>query len=287
MSPPLVTYRVSRRFLWSLWRQAVFGSLGVIVSWTLFVWVSESLLPTPGFTSLTSDAMHPGELRFWLQPHQHREREVLRFFVGPALALAVWFGGLVDFVSWVAVKYEVHPDRLVMRWRFWSREIAWDVMRSVDERSQAAEELRSLLISAVGLPPILVRGLERMTEFVETARARLSPLTRWTIVPVAFDMTSGRTNFVIGALLPIPLHVTWLLGYVAHWSESTIMLLWSLVLAPVALGVWWGRPLSRCHSCAREVELLMAALLLLLSGLLTFVRWIDSPFGDWLLNRLL
>ena len=274
MSEPVPTHRVSKRFLVNLCQQAFYGAVGVVVSWGLFWVLSHQLLPVPV----------GGDPISWLHwqdrttPERmpHYDREVIRCLVGPGMTVAVLIGGLLDFLTWVFVRYEVRVDKLAMRWGWWSRSIAWDVVQKVQQRPHATTELRSMVVSATGVPPILVRGLERMPEFSETVRARISPDAEWTPAPYRIDLTSRSTNLVIGFLLPIPIHATWLAGYVGGLSIGRISMIWAWLSVAMAVGAWYWRPLSRRHMCAVELELAIAALLLVVSGLLSLLSWLES-----------
>lgn len=282
MSEPVSTYRVSRRFLVNLCRQAFCGAVGVVVSWVLFWVLSHQLLPAPVGSSSVS----------WLFPQQgttpfpvpHYEREVIRYLVGPGLTMLVLVGGLIDFSTWAFVRYEVRPDKLVIRWAWWSRRIDWDVVQTVQERPHATTDLRSMTVSATGVPPILIRGLKQMPEFCEAVRARVSRDTEWPTMSYRIDLTSRSTNFAIGFLLPIPIHATWLAGYVGEMSIATIGLVWAWLLVVMAVSMWYWRPLSRRHMCAVEIEQAIAALMLLLSGLMTALSWLESDtLTQWML----
>lgn len=274
MFAPVPTYRVSNRFLVNLCQQAFYGTVGVVVSWALFWVLSQQLLPAHVGTNSISWLLWSDELGGRLMPYH--ERELIRCLAGPGMAGAVLFGGLMDFLTWVFVRYEVRPDKLVMRWMWWSRRIDWDVVQTVQERPHAVTDLRSMVVSATGVPPILVRGLQQMPVFREALRTRVSPDTEWTPTPYRIDLTNRSTNFLIGFLLPIPIHATWLAGYVGGLSIATISVIWAWLLVAMAVVMWYWRPLSRRHMCAVEIELAIAALMLLLSGLFTVLNWLES-----------
>lgn len=275
MSEPITIYRVSKRFLVNLCQQAFYGMVGVIVSWSLFWMLSQQLLPAQAGSNPVLWLLSPRETAAQLIPHQ--ERELLRCLVGPGLAVLVLFGGLVDFLTWVFVRYEIREDRLSLCWGGWSRNIAWDVVQTVRERSPATTDLRSMIVSASEVPPILVRGVERMPEFAETVRARISRDAEWSPAPYRIDLTSRSTNFVLGFLLPIPIHATWLAGYVVELNGSAISLIWAWLAMAMAVAAWYWRPLSRRHMCAVEIELTLAVLMLVMSGTLTLVSSMPSP----------
>ena len=48
------------------------------------------------------------------------------------------------------------------------------------------------------------------------------------------------------------------------------------LLVAMAVAMWYWRPLSRRHMCAVEIELAIAVLMLLLSGLMTALSWLES-----------
>ena len=275
MSEQVPTYRVSRQFLINLCQQALYGMAGVVVSWILFWVLAEQLLPAPAGSTLLEWIRSPMRTAAKLSPYD--EREMLRHLVGPALAIAVIIGGLADFFTWVFVRYEVHPTKLIIRWGPWSRGMEWDVIQTVYERPHATTYLSSLNISATGLPSILVRGLEQMPEFREVLRNRISSNTQWPPLPYRLDLSCRATNFFVGFLLPIPIHGTWLVGYVGGMSISTISVAWAWILVFSAFVIWLCKPMSRRHMCAAEIELAMAALFVVLSGLLTLLSWLESP----------
>lgn len=276
MNDAVPAFHVSARYLRNLWVQATFGGIGILVGWILFLVVSLPIRPAMLWEELLR---LPWRLftdsRLWLMPSPDEIRELIRFGVGPGLALCAVLGGLADFSSWVAVRYEIHPDKLRMIWRRLTREIAWDLIKTVDERPHAEITRRSLKISQDGAGPILVRGLEQLPEFIEILQSRLPRLSRWSVSAVRVDLTSGLTNLVLGFLLMLPFSITWIAYYVAH--AELIALFWSVILLVAALWIWFWRPLSRSHMCVREVEISMAVMILVLSGAMTFLNWIESP----------
>lgn len=270
------TYSISRQYLRNLWHQAIFGGLGILASWVLFVIVS---LPFQGALPLAELVKLPGRLftdsRLWMMPTSDEIRELIRFGTGPAMAFCALLSGFADFSSWVAVRYEILPDKLRMRWRRFTREVTWELIHDVDERPHRDVVLRSLRIAESGAAVILVRGLDQMPEFVEALRVRLPRQAKWTMSVTHIDLTNRLTNFVLGFLLFLPFAASWFAYYVVH--SNSIGLFWSLVLLVGAFWVWYARPLSRPHMCVREVEVFMAVAILLLSGVMTFIGWLDSP----------
>jgi hypothetical protein len=122
---------------------------------------------------------------------------------------------------------------------------------------------------------VLVRGLDQMTEFVNLVRSRLPRHARWSVSPARIDLTSGPTNFGLGFLLFVPFSASWIAYYFFH--SNAIGLFWSLVLLVAACWIFYQRPLSRPHMCVREVEVLMAVMIALLSGVMTLIGWLESP----------
>lgn len=270
------TYSISRQYLKNLWQQAIFGGLGILASWAMFVIVS---LPFQSALPLGELMRLPGRLltdsRLWMMPTSDEIRELIRFGTGPAMTFCALLSGFADFSSWVAVRYEILPDKLRMRWRRLTREVTWELIHDVDERPHPDVVLRSLRIAESGAAVILVRGLDQMPEFVEALRSRLPRQAKWTVSATHIDLTNRLTNFVLGFLLFLPFSASWFAYYVVH--SSSIGLFWSLVLLIGAFWVWYARPLSRPHMCVREVEVVMAVAILLLSGVMTFIGWLDSP----------
>ncbi|MBS0202741.1 MAG: hypothetical protein JSS49_07560 [Planctomycetes bacterium] len=266
------TYRVSSLYLWNLFRQALYGALGLTVGWVVFLGISLWLLP-----GLPWNELLPFALSMISSLHSASEsesRELARYGLGPAIALCVIPAGLADISSWMAVQYEFHPDKLRMRWRRITRDISWDLIHSVEERPHADPVRRSLKIYQNDAQPILVRGLENLPEFIGQLKARLPRLARWEVSRVRVDLTSRATNFVVGLLLLIPLYATWIACYVFH--STVIELCWSVALLLSAFWIWVKHPLTRSHMCILEVEAFLAVLLLLASGLLSCSTALES-----------
>lgn len=275
MNEAVPTYRVSRLYIWNLWQQALVGGLGILASWALFLIVSFLLRPGLPFEQLWQlPARVLTDPNLWMMPTPDEIRELIRFGVGPGFAFCALLGGLTDTTSWVAVCYEIHPDKLRMRWRRFTRDISWDLIQSVDERPHADTTRRSLRITQYGTGPILVRGLDALPDFIDVLRSRLPHQAKWRVAPCRIDLTSCATNFTIGFLLLLPLSLTWIAYYV--FDSKSIELFWSLALLVIAVWIWFQRPLSRPHMCVREVEVLMALVIVLLSGVLTFIGWMES-----------
>src|SRR6187401_2639673 len=125
MSESASTYRVSARFLTNLCQQAFYGSVGATVSWILFWILSQQILPSQASSSFWDWIFSPTETISHLFPHQ--DRELIRCLAGPGMAMAALFGGLMDFLTWAFVRYEIQEKALVMRWIGWSRRLEWDV----------------------------------------------------------------------------------------------------------------------------------------------------------------
>ena len=108
MNEAVPTYRISRRYLWNLWQQAIFGGLGILASWGLFLVISLWLrpgLPLEQLCRLSIRALTDPNL--WLMPTPDELPELIRFGIGPGLAFCALLGGLADRSSWVAVCYEI------------------------------------------------------------------------------------------------------------------------------------------------------------------------------------
>ena len=161
-----------------------------------------------------------------------------------------------------------------MRWRWFTREVSWDLIQTVDERPHWNATRRSLKVIQTGTGPILVRGLDAMSEFINVLQSRLPRQAKWHISVVRVDLTNRAENFVIGFLLLLPFSLTWIAYYV--FESKSIGLFWSLALLVVAVWIWFQRPMSRPQMCIREVEVVIALMLILLSGVLTFISWMES-----------
>lgn len=273
MNESVPTYPVSSRYLWNLFRQALFGAIGLFVGWLAFLGISLWLLPGPSLNDLMPWAM---QLINGIQVFADSDtRDLVRYGLGPFIILCVIPACLGEIWSWRTVKYELHPDKLKMRWRRITRDISWDLIHTVEERPHADPVRRSLKIYQNGAQPILVRGLANLPEFVEQLKSRLPGLTKWQVSHVRVDLTSRATNGVIAFLLLMPLYATWVAYYVFH---STMMeLCWSVALLLAAFWIWVKRPMTRSHMCIREVEVFLAILILLASGLLSCNTAMESP----------
>ncbi len=276
MNDAVPMFRVSSKYLWNLCQQAISVAFGILSGWALFLvfslWffpieTSEQLAGLPGrlFDNLVSSSSI-STLDF---------PELLRFALGPALALCVVPGVLGDISSWAAVRYEIHPGFLRMRWRRLIRDVEWELIQIIDERPNRKTECRGLKVAQFGRAPILVRGLANLPEFIEALRTRVPRQTRWTTETVRIDLTSSLTNFTIGFLLPLPLYATWIAYYVWQWHATELV--WALVLLLGAVWIWFRKPMTRAQMCIREVEVTMAILVLILSGVLTVTGWFESP----------
>lgn len=269
-------YSISSRYLKNLWLQAFCGGFGILCSWFLFIVVSLWLVPSLPQRQLWQLPIRVlSDSQLWLMPANEELRELIRFGMGPALAVCALLSGIADYSSWVAVRYDILPDKLRMRWRRFTREVEWDLIQSIDERPHADVVRGSLRISQSGKDVVLVRGLDQLTDFIQLVRVRLPRHARWSTSPPRVDLTSGPTNFLLGFLLLIPLSASWVAYY--YFRSNVIGLFWSLALLVAAFWVYHRRPLSRPHMCVREVEILMAMMIALLSGVLTLVGWLESP----------
>lgn len=270
------SYSISPRFLKNLWLQALCGGGGILTSWGLFLLVSLWAVPGIPVDQLWQLPVRIfNDSRLWMMPASEEIRELIRFGTGPAMVFCALVSGLADFSSWVAIRYEVLPEILRMRWRRFTREVNWDLIHTVDERPNADVARSSLRITQSEQGVVLVRGLDQMTEFIELVRSRLPRHAKWSVSPARIDLTSGPTNFALGFLLFVPLSASWIAYYFFH--SNVIGLFWSLVLLVGAFWVYYWRPLSRPHMCVREVEVLMAVMIALLSGVMTLIGWLDSP----------
>lgn len=276
MNDDVRLFRVSPRYLWNLCQQGISVAVGILSAWVLFLVVSVWLLPIENTDQL---AGLPGRLLNELLSSSTFSmvnlRELLRFGLGPALALCVVPGVLADISSWAAVQYEIHPQFFRMRWRRLFRDVEWELIQTIDERPNRKSECRGLSVIQFERPPILVRGVEDLSALIDVLRDRVPRQTRWIITDVRIDLTSNFTNFTIGLLLPLPLYATWIAYYVWRWSAME--LLWAFLLLLIAIWIWFQRPLTRAQMCIREVEATMAILILILSGVLTVTGWLESP----------
>jgi hypothetical protein len=270
------SYSISGRYLRNLWLQALCGGGGILSSWSLFLLVSLWLVPAIPLDQLWRLPIRIfNDPRLWIMPASEEIRELIRFGTGPAMAFCALISGLADFSSWVAIRYEISADRLRMRWRRFTREVSWDLIQTVDERPHADVVRSSLRITQSEKGVVLVRGLDKMIEFVQLVRSQLPRHARWSVSPARIDLTSGPTNFGLGFLLFIPFSASWIAYYFFH--SNAIGLFWSLVLLVAAFWIFYRRPLSRPHMCVREVEVLMAVMIALLSGVMTLIGWLESP----------
>lgn len=276
MNDAVPMFRVSPKYLWNLCQQAFSVALGILSGWMLFLLVSLWFFPIGNSDQL---AGLPGRLFASLVSSSALStidfRELLRFGLGPALALCVVPGVLCDISSWAAVRYEIHPGFLRMRWQRLSRDVEWELIQTISERPNRETECRGLKVVQFGRPPILVRGLANLPDFIEMLRMRSPRQARWTTEAVRIDLTGSLTNFTIGFLLPLPLYATWIAYYVWQWHATELA--WALVLLMGAVWIWFRKPMTRAQMCIREVEVTMAILVLILSGVLTVTGWFESP----------
>lgn len=276
MNGAIPTFRVSSQYLWNLLEQAIAVAMGILSGWALFLLVSFWLLPLERPDQLAELSSRLLSILFSSTSISVIDlRELLRFGLGPALALCVIPGVLGDMSSWWAVRYEIHPTVLRMRWRYLVRDVEWELIQIIEERPNRKTECRALKVAQHGRPPILIRGLGNLPEFIEVLRARAPRLAHWTIETVRIDLTCGITNFAIGFLMPLPLYATWIAYYVWQWPATELV--WALFLLLAALWIWFRKPLTRAQMCVREVEVTMAVLILILSGVLTFTGWFETP----------
>lgn len=270
------SYSISARYLRNLWLQALCGGSGILASWGLFLGISLYLVPAIPIDQLWQLPIRIfNDSRLWMMPASEEVRELIRFGTGPAIAFSALISGVTDFSSWVAIRYEILPDKLRMRWRRFTREVNWDLIQTVDERPHADVVRSSLRITQSEKGAVLVRGLDQMNEFMQLLRSRLPRHAKWSVSPARVDLTSGPTNFALGFLLFVPLSASWIAYYFFH--SNAIGLFWSLVLLVAAFWIYYRRPLSRPHMCVREVEILMAAMIALLSGVMTLIGWLEAP----------
>ena len=272
MAEAVPVYRVSRRFLGNLWQQALFGGLGILSSWGLFLTLSFIWVPAIPFDQILSLPQRALlDTRIW---GPQETGDLIRYWAGPFLALCVIPGGLGDFSSWLSVQYEIQPDKLRMRWRRLTRDIAWDLIHTVDERPHTDSIRSSLKVEQTGAGPILIRGLENLSDVIAILRERLPRRALWKVTPIQVDLTGWTTNFLLGFALMIPIAGSWFAYYVA--GLTSLALFWSVGVLLIALWIWVQRPLSRSHMCVREVEIFMIGMLILLSGVITFINWIQA-----------
>src|SRR5262249_29024397 len=154
MNDAVPVFRVSSQYLKNLWLQAASAGSGILASWVLFLIVSALLLPSLPLDQLLQLpwklASDPNLISM---PTLDPVRELIRFGVGPGLAVCALLGGLGDYSSWVAVRYEIHPNKLRMYWHRLTRELAWDLITNVDERPHVESTRCSLVITQVGTDP--------------------------------------------------------------------------------------------------------------------------------------